>query len=58
MVFESLRDLITQDKAGESLIGIVLNAIALIVMIPVAITQRRTGRALNNPVLVAQSTET
>jgi len=58
VAFESIRDLITQDKAGESLIGIVLNMVALIVMTPIALAQRRTGRALNNPVLVAQSTET
>lgn len=44
VAFESIRDLFTQDKAGESLIGIVLNAVALIVMVPVALTQRRTGR--------------
>lgn len=59
VAFESIRDLITQDKAGgESLIGIVLNVVALIVMVPVAVVQRRTGQALDNPVLVAQSTET
>lgn len=55
---ESVRDLITGSQAGESLIGIVLNIVALIVMVPVALAQRRTGRALHNPVLVAQSTET
>lgn len=58
VAFESIRDLITQDKAGESLIGIVLNVVALVVMTPIAVAQRRTGRALNNPVLVAQSAET
>lgn len=58
VVFESVRDLITQDKAGESLVGIVLNGVALVVMVPVAVIQRRTGQALENPVLVAQSTET
>lgn len=58
VAFEAVRDLITQDKAGESLIGIVLNVVALIVMIPVGLAQRRTGRALRNPVLVAQATET
>ncbi|CRK55328.1 putative integral membrane protein [Alloactinosynnema sp. L-07] len=58
VAFEAVRDLITQDKAGESLVGIVLNVVALIVMIPVGLAQRRTGRALRNPVLVAQSTET
>ena len=45
-------------RRGESLLGIVLNVVALIVMTPVAVAQRRTGRALDNPVLVAQSTET
>lgn len=58
VAFEAVRDLITQDKAGESLVGIVLNVVALIVMVPVGLAQRRTGRALRNPVLVAQSTET
>ncbi|MDX8143250.1 cation transporter [Lentzea sp. BCCO 10_0061] len=58
VAFESIRDLATQDKAGESLVGIVLNIVALAVMVPVAVIQRRTGRALDNPVLVAQSSET
>ncbi|WP_439659409.1 cation transporter [Lentzea sp. HUAS TT2] len=56
--FESIRDLVTQDQASESLLGIVLNIVALAVMVPVAVIQRRTGRALGNPVLVAQSSET
>lgn len=55
---EAVRDLITADKAGESLIGIILNLVALAVMIPVALAQGRTGHALGNPVLVAQSKET
>lgn len=55
---ESARDLINQDKAGESLIGIVLNAVALAVMTPVAVAQRRTGQNLRNKVLIAQSAET
>jgi divalent metal cation (Fe/Co/Zn/Cd) transporter len=56
--FEAARDLITADKAGESVVGIVLNVVALLVMVPVAVVQRRTGRALGNEVLVAQSSET
>ena len=56
--FEAVRDLLTADKAGESIIGIVLNAVALVVMVPIAFAQRRTGRALRNEVLVAQSAET
>ena len=55
---EAVRDLITADKAGVSLIGIILNVVALAVMVPVALGQGRTGRALGNPVLVAQSKET
>lgn len=55
---EAVRDLITADKAGESLIGIILNLVALTVMVPVAFAQGRTGRDLGNPVLVAQSKET
>ena len=56
--FEAVRDLITVDKAGESIVGIILNAVALAVMVPVAVSQRRTGRELENEVLVAQSSET
>lgn len=58
VAFESLRDLVTADRAGESIVGIALNAIALAVMVPVAIAQRRTGRRLDSETLVAQSTET
>lgn len=36
VVFEALRDLITQEMAGESLEGIVLNVVALIVIVPVS----------------------
>lgn len=59
VAFESIRDLVTQDKAGESLIGIVLNVVALIVMIPVALTpaahragaeQPRAGRPVHRNV--------
>lgn len=58
VAFEAVRDLITADKAGESLIRIILNVVALTVMVPVALAQGRTGHGLGNPVLVAQSTET
>lgn len=58
VAFESVRDLITADKAGESIVGIILNAVALAVMVPVALAQARTGRELGNRVLVAQSKET
>lgn len=55
---EAVRDLVTADKAGESLIGIILNVVALTVMVPVAFAQGRTGLGLRNPVLEAQSKET
>ena len=58
VALESVRDLVTADKAGQSIVGIGLNVVALAVMVPVAIAQRRTGRALDNQVLVAQSAET
>ena len=58
VTFEAVRDLIAADKASESLVGIILNVVALAVMVPVALAQGRTGRALCNPVLVAQSKET
>ena len=56
--FEAARDLITADKAGESIVGIVLNIVALAVMVPIALAQMRTGRALGNQTLVAQAQET
>lgn len=55
---EAWRDLAGGDQAGESLIGIALNAVALLVMVPVAVAQWRAGRALGNQVLVAQAKET
>ena len=58
VAFESVRDLVTQDKPGVSLIGIVLNAVALAAMVPIALVQRRTGKALDNDVVIAQSSET
>lgn len=58
VAFQSIQDLMEQNKAGESLVGIVLNAVALVVMVPVALIQGRTGRALGNDVVIAQSRET
>lgn len=55
---EATRDLLTGSEAGESAVGIVLNVVALGVMIPVALAQRRTGRALDNEVVAAQAKET
>ena len=55
---QATRDLVVGDEAGESIVGIILNVVALAAMIPVAISQRRTGSRLGNDVLVAQSSET
>lgn len=51
-------DLITKDRPDPSIVGIWLNTVALAVMVPVAIIQRRTGKKLGNRVIVAQSSET
>lgn len=44
--------------AEESVVGIVLNVVALVVMLPVAVAQWRTGHQLHNDVLAAQAKET
>lgn len=56
--YESVQDLLLGKRPDASAIGIALNVVALIVMVPVAIIQGRTGRALGNEVVVAQSSET
>lgn len=55
---EAVGALLGGSAAEQSLIGIVLNVVALLVMVPVAIAQRRAGRALRNEVVVAQASET
>ncbi len=44
--------------AESSTVGIVLNVVALVVMVPVAVAQSRTGTDLGNEVLIAQAKET
>lgn len=58
VVAEAIRDVATGGDAGESTVGIVLAAVSLAVMPALAWAKRRTGRALGNPVVVADSTET
>ena len=58
VTYKSVSDLINANQPDVSLVGIVLAAVATAVMIPVAIAQKRTGEALGNQVLVAQSNET
>lgn len=56
--FESISRLLQQERPEPSIVGIALNVIALLVMIPVARMKRKTGEALGNDVLVADSAET
>lgn len=55
---EAIGELAAGADAGVSTVGIVLNVVALVVMIPVAIAQTSTGRALGNDVVLAQARET
>lgn len=56
--YESISSLIAGDRPDASIIGIILSIVATAVMVPVAIMQKRTGKALGNKVLIAQSNET
>ncbi len=56
--YKSISDLIGHEQPDASIIGIVLSIVATAVMIPIAIMQKRTGHALGNKVLIAQSNET
>ncbi|UQU67451.1 cation transporter [Couchioplanes caeruleus] len=56
--YKSIVDLIGGEQPDASLVGIGLNVVALAVMVPVAIAQRRTGRQLDNQAVIAQSKET
>lgn len=58
VVAEAVRDMVIGSEAGESGIGIVLAAVSLAVMPALAWAKRRTGHALGNPVVIADSTET
>jgi divalent metal cation (Fe/Co/Zn/Cd) transporter len=55
---ESIHDLITRARPGESIAGIAVSAAALIVMPVLAIAKRRTGQALGSRTLIADSAET
>lgn len=58
VIYKSVSDLINTSQPDASPVGIILAAVATAVMVPVAIAQKRTGEALGNQVLVAQSNET
>lgn len=56
--YEAIKDLVTQDKPDGSLVGIVLNVVALAVMIPLARMKRNVGERLGNRTVIADSAET
>lgn len=58
VVAEAGRDLAVVSEAGESTLGIALAAVSLAIMPALAWAKRRTGQALGNPVVIADSTET
>lgn len=58
LTVESIRDLATAARPGQSVPGLAVTAAALIVMPALAIAKRRTGQALGNRTLVADSAET
>ena len=52
------RDLLIHEHPGESIPGIVIAALSLVVMPTLASAKRRTGRAINSAPLVADAQET
>jgi divalent metal cation (Fe/Co/Zn/Cd) transporter len=58
VVAEAVRDLLVGAESEESIVGIVLAAVSLTLMPALAVAKRRTGRALDDPVIVADSKET
>jgi divalent metal cation (Fe/Co/Zn/Cd) transporter len=55
---QSIRDLAAAARPGQSVTGLAVTAAALIVMPALALAKRRTGQALGNRTLVADSAET
>jgi len=55
---ESIHDLVTHARPEQSLPGLAVTAAALLVMPGLAVAKRRTGQALGNRTLIADSAET
>lgn len=55
---EGVRDLVGQARPEQSVPGLAVAAAALVVMPLLAVTKRRTGRALGNRTMIADSAET
>jgi divalent metal cation (Fe/Co/Zn/Cd) transporter len=58
LAVEGIRDLATHARPGQSAAGLAVAGAALIVMPGLAVAKRRTGRALGNRTLIADSAET
>jgi divalent metal cation (Fe/Co/Zn/Cd) transporter len=58
LTVDSIRDLAAGARPGQSVPGLTVTAAALIVMPVLAVAKRRTGQALGNRTLVADSAET
>ncbi len=58
LTVESIRDLVDHARPEQSTAGLAGTAAALIVMPLLAVAKRRTGRALGNRTLIADSAET
>jgi divalent metal cation (Fe/Co/Zn/Cd) transporter len=55
---ESIHDLVTRARPGESVAGLAITAAALVVMPVLGVAKRRTGQAMGNRTLVTESAET
>jgi divalent metal cation (Fe/Co/Zn/Cd) transporter len=58
LAVEGIGDVVTHARPGQSAAGLAVAGAALIVMPGLAVAKRRTGRALGNPTLIADSAET
>ncbi len=58
LAVEGIRDLATHARPGQSAAGLAVAGAALLVMPALAVAKRRTGRALGNRTLIADSAET
>jgi divalent metal cation (Fe/Co/Zn/Cd) transporter len=57
LAVESIRDLISQARPGQSPAGIAVTSAALLVMPSLAVAERRTGKALGRRTLIADAAE-
>jgi divalent metal cation (Fe/Co/Zn/Cd) transporter len=57
LAVESIHDLATQSRPGQSVAGLAVTAAALVVMPLLALAKHRTGRALGNRTLIADAAE-